>query len=315
MATPIWGLPEPSGTDAANTLDTIIDSLSDALDNATQNVTMLRKGVIASRPTAATAKSGCYYLATDTGVLYLSDGTDWIEASTGGGSVPIGTMLDWALAVAPSDTRYLLCAGQAVSRTTYQKLYDSNGGPGATNWPHGQGDGSTTFNLPDTRGRVTVTEDGAAGRLSGSDTVGASGGAQTHVLSTGELASHTHTQTGTFGSTSAGTHSHGGATAAMNANQSHAHSASQDLGAVYNASGFAGSGAISLASGVNFTIYRQNQNISVFSVNIDHLHGIVNDGNHSHSTTISGSTGSAGSGTAHNNMQPYLVVQKIIRVA
>lgn len=41
---------------------------------------------------------------------------------------------------------YLLCQGQAVSRTTYASLYDVLG------TSYGQGDGVTTFNLPDYRG-------------------------------------------------------------------------------------------------------------------------------------------------------------------
>lgn len=57
---------------------------------------------------------------------------------------PIGSMLMWAAAAAP--TGYLLCDGSAVDRTTYADLFVALG----TTW--GSGDGSTTFNIPDMRG-------------------------------------------------------------------------------------------------------------------------------------------------------------------
>lgn len=58
---------------------------------------------------------------------------------------PIGTILPFGGTSAPSG--YLLCNGAAVSRTTYAALYAVVGNA------FGHGDGSTTFNLPDARGR------------------------------------------------------------------------------------------------------------------------------------------------------------------
>ncbi len=113
-------------------------------------------------------------------------------------SVPTGTVMDFAGAAVP--TGWLLCAGQAVSRITYAALYTALGGASS---PYGQGDGSTTFNLPDLRGRVTAGLDNmngsAANRLTGAQTgglnataLGAAGGEQGHQLTTGELAQHNH---------------------------------------------------------------------------------------------------------------------------
>jgi microcystin-dependent protein len=56
------------------------------------------------------------------------------------GSVPIGTILMYAVATAPSN--YLICNGAAISRTTYNKLFAVIG------TAYGTGDGTTTFNLP-----------------------------------------------------------------------------------------------------------------------------------------------------------------------
>lgn len=63
--------------------------------------------------------------------------------------VPVGTVLPYAGSAAPNSL-YLLCDGSAVSRTTYAALFALIG------TTYGVGDGSTTFNLPDLRGRVPV---------------------------------------------------------------------------------------------------------------------------------------------------------------
>jgi len=92
---------------------------------------------------------------------------------------------------------WLACYGQAVSRTTYADLFDTIG----TTW--GAGDGSTTFNVPDLRGRVTAGQDDMGGvsanRLTGTltggingDNLGATGGEEGHQLTTAELPAHNH---------------------------------------------------------------------------------------------------------------------------
>jgi microcystin-dependent protein len=98
--------------------------------------------------------------------------------------VPPGTMLGTARATAP--TGFLLCDGSAVSRTTFAALF------AAISTTYGSGNGSTTFNLPDLRGRTLVGVDGAANRLTALDTLGAAGGEQLHTLLASEMPSHTH---------------------------------------------------------------------------------------------------------------------------
>jgi microcystin-dependent protein len=63
-----------------------------------------------------------------------------------------------AFAGAVDVVSFLSCDGAAVSRTTYAELFQKLG------TTHGQGDGSTTFNLPDYRGRFLRGVDGAASR-------------------------------------------------------------------------------------------------------------------------------------------------------
>jgi microcystin-dependent protein len=122
--------------------------------------------------------------------------------------VPPGAIVPFAGAAAP--TGWLLCYGQAVSRTTYAALFTAIG------TGFGAGDGTTTFNLPDLRGRMALGLDNMggsdAGRLSVANTLGASGGSQTksgatdgYALTTADIPAHVHyMQGGSGGSGSSG---------------------------------------------------------------------------------------------------------------
>lgn len=133
---------------------------------------------------------------------------------------------------------FLLCDGSAVSRTTYADLFAVIG------TTYGAGDGSTTFNVPNLKGRVPVGRDSGQTEF---DTLGETGGAKTHTLLTAEMPAHTHTQTGLTVSALLGY----GQTSPI-------------LGNATNAAG----GAV---------------------------------------------TGSTGGGGAHNNLQPYLVLNGVIK--
>ena len=96
------------------------------------------------------------------------------SAPPGGDSdVLTGGVIMWPLAVAP--TGYLLCDGQAVSRATFLNLFTAIG------TTFGVGDGSTTFNVPNYKGRVPVgvdasqTEFDAPAKASGAKTSTSSG--------------------------------------------------------------------------------------------------------------------------------------------
>ena len=117
-----------------------------------------------------------------------------VTALLASAGAPTGAVIPFAGAAAP--TGYLLCYGQAVSRTTYADLF------AVVAEVYGVGDGSTTFNLPDLRGRVVAGKDdmggSSANRLTNQsggvngDTLGATGGAETHTLTAAQLAAHTH---------------------------------------------------------------------------------------------------------------------------
>lgn len=100
--------------------------------------------------------------------------------------VPTGSVLTFAGSVSP--VGFLLCNGDAVSRSTYSALFSVLGES------HGQGDGSTTFNLPDYRGRFlrgvtggSANDPDAAGRTAmatGGNTGNNVGSVQGHAFQT-----------------------------------------------------------------------------------------------------------------------------------
>lgn len=105
---------------------------------------------------------------TNGNALKRYNGTSWELVSTSS-DAPIGTITPFAGTTPPSD--YLLCDGTAVSRTTYSDLFAVIG------TTYGSGDGSTTFNLPNLKGRVPVGLDGTQTEF---DTLGETGGSKTH---------------------------------------------------------------------------------------------------------------------------------------
>lgn len=118
--------------------------------------------------------------------LYYFDGTRFVSygggsGGTGGDTLPIGGIIAFDSDTIPNG--WLLCDGRAVSRTEYAELFKAIG------TKHGSGDGSTTFNLPNPKGRTLVGKDS-------SDTdfneLGKTGGEKTHTLTVSELPSHSH---------------------------------------------------------------------------------------------------------------------------
>jgi microcystin-dependent protein len=94
-----------------------------------------------------------------------------------GALLPPGVIFPSAATGTPSG--FLRCDGSAVSRATYGGLYAAIG------TTYGNGDGSTTFNLPDLRGRFPV------GAKQGQN-IGATGGEETHLLTADESPAHRH---------------------------------------------------------------------------------------------------------------------------
>jgi microcystin-dependent protein len=105
--------------------------------------------------------------------------------------IPLGGMMPYIGASAPS-TAFTFPAGQAISRTVYATLFALIGGT------YGNGDGSTTFNIPDLRGRAVFGLDTTASRITvaggnfDGSVLGNTGGSQNHTLTTTEMPVHNH---------------------------------------------------------------------------------------------------------------------------
>lgn len=119
--------------------------------------------------------------------------SDVLDARVVGGLAVVGDVKLVPYATVPDG--WLECNGQAISRTTYATLF------GKIGTTHGQGDGTTTFNVPDYRGRFLRVWDHGAGR----DPDAASRTAMNTGGSTGDLVgsvqgeqfkSHNHTISG-----------------------------------------------------------------------------------------------------------------------
>ena len=206
---------------------------------------------------------------------YLNDDLDDIDGliktatdtATAAG-VPIGSVIDYCGSSAPYG--YLFCYGQNVSRTvTYSALFAAIG------TTFGTGDGSTTFTLPDFRGRVGAGQDDMGGtsanRLTGitgsvdGDVLGGTGGEEGHALTSAENAAHTH----------------------FIANNDTATTLPDILRSTNTALRQVGNGS-------------QTQEYAL--------------GGDATAATV-GLSSSSGSGTAHNTVQPTIIVNKIIRYA
>jgi microcystin-dependent protein len=128
-------------------------------------------------------------------VLYsATNGVFYLHNSFGNPyNIPIGASVDFWGATAPNSS-FALMYGQNISRTAYSALFSLFG------TTYGSGDGTTTFGIPDCRGRVTAGKDdmggSAASRLSGSfitgpTTLGGTGGSESRQLATSNLPPYT----------------------------------------------------------------------------------------------------------------------------
>jgi microcystin-dependent protein len=174
-----------------------------------------------------------------------------------------GTIREIAYAVA--NNGWAFCDGSAKSRTTFARLFAMIG------TSFGVGDGSTTFNLPDFRGRVGVAVDNMggtdAGRLGIANVLGTSGGSENVTLGISQMPNHSHADS-----------------------TGHRHHPPSSGGQFYGDSSTGGPLALSYAAGPN-PIYGFTQT-DVGNVALD----------------------ATGGGGSHTNMQPYIVVNKIIKV-
>lgn len=188
--------------------------------------------------------------------------------------MPIGAIMPYAGSSSPGG--YLLCDGTAVSRMTYIDLF------GVIGTTFGVGNGTTTFNVPDMRGRMALG-------VSGSNALATLGGAGIASIGISELPAHTHTGT----TDSAGSHSH----SVSDPGHAHGQLNGRDDGNVSNQPGQAPPGD-GVPNETGYPTQSATTGISIGSA-----------GAHTHTFT----TGSTGSGAAFSIMNPYVSLNYIIK--
>lgn len=140
----------------------------------------LRTYFVVNPPFSNSSLSGEGYveiLRSSTGAVWRVWGTS-VATAIGGSAVatPVGTSIEGYWTSPP--VGYLLEDGSAVSRTDYAALFAVIG------TTFGSGDGSTTFNLPDSRGRVTVNLNNSDSEF---NSIGETSGAKTQTLTSAQV--------------------------------------------------------------------------------------------------------------------------------
>jgi microcystin-dependent protein len=274
--------------------------------------------------------AGVLIQGTPYGAVYNNAAAEWIlQGFYGAGdySIPLAAGMAFFGTSAPN-SKFAFPFGQALSRTTYAALHALFASAG---YPYGSGDGSTTFNLPDLRGRGLFGKDdmggSAANRITAGGSgitgtaLGAAGGAETHTLTAAQLASHTHANVlSDLG------HTHNGTTGGASADHTHTFSGTTSTESADHTHGYGGPGGGFTGGGGGITAAANNQG-STAGVSASHTHnysgttsGISADHTHSFITSsnlavpMSLTNAAAGSGNAHNNMPPTMMVNFIMRV-
>lgn len=227
---------------------------------------------------------------------------------------PVGTIMPYVGNTAP--TGWLLCQGQEVSSTTYPKLSAQCG----TKFGSAS---AGNFRLPDLKGRVIAGFDSSQTEF---DTIGKKGGAKSVTLTVSNMPAHDHTipahthtaSTSGLSASSAGDHGHA-ITASTDSTGAHTH----------NVGAFGTKDNSTTGGSANRLTTNTDTFVTYFTAgsNGAHSHTVTasasNSGGHTHSVTgnvtinqsAAGTSGSNGSGTAVNTLNPYLTLNHIIRAA
>lgn len=234
--------------------------------------------------------------------------------------IRIGSALELSC-VAPGTT--------VISKTAVSVTLSANSslstGATAVFFPFGNGNGSTTFNVPDLRGYAIAGRDNmggiAAARLttayfnpggtSDPDALGAPGGGQSHVLLTTELAAHTHTSPaltdpGHIHSITDPGHIH----AITDPGHSHQALPGQNFVSTTTATGLYNTSTAPIGGSPQASTGSNTTGITINS----HSTGITGANSNTTGITLAANTGSTGSGTAFSVVQPSLTLNYIIKI-
>lgn len=270
-----------------------------------------------------------------TQLIYCCISSDIAKVSSG--NKEPGEVFQYAGATCPDQS--LMAYGQAISRETYADLFAT------ISTTYGSGNGSTTFNVPDLRGRVVVAQDdmggvsadrmtNAGGQSLNGDTLGGTGGGETFTLTSTYMPAHTHGVSITSGAGSSHGHSFSGSGSSGTESTTHTHSIGGSIGSggshqhsytrydnqIDNIQGNGGNDNIWTGSSSPSTSSDGSHNHSFSGSSggqsVNHAHSISVSGSigaeASHTHLVSGTSDSTGTGSAHSIVQPSIVLNQCI---
>ena len=263
---------------AATTSAELAGVISD--ETGTGSLVFSASPALTGTPTAPTASTGTNTTQIAT-TAFVTEAIPVASLQMFAGAVTQTVSSGVVTTTAPSG--WLLCNGNAVSRTTYSTLFAS------VSTTYGVGDGTTTFNLPDMRSRMPIGTGTGTGLTA--RTLAGAGGVETVTLTSAQsgVPAHTHPNTVTNNAVTSGPK-----------NIDHSHNFTPVSTPLNNGWSISAGGAGYMTSGTGIT--------AGMNSNQSHDHSVTSN------VTISNQpNATANAASAHDNMSPYLGVNFIIK--
>lgn len=243
-------------------------------------------------------------VASDEFAAYKTQATNSLNSSVASlVLVPVGAIVPFAGTTVPAN--WMVCEGQVLLRSSYTALFAAIG----TTWGSGTTP-STSFTIPDLRGRTVVGVDNGAQRVAAASFLGQTAGTDKVNLTVAQMPAHNHVVDPAIATTSrSGTHTHSETVPAV-PNVSVAGTYDMVMRHVQNDPFNNPSTGGPWLTGSDYNNWQNELDVSVWGAR-----PMVPAGDHAHTVDIPATnTTYVGGGGGHDNMPPYAAIRWIIRV-